>query len=393
MRPLLAHCHHGLGRLYAQIGQQQQACAALSAAVDLCRGLEMPCWLPQAEAALAQVNKTWHAQEGPPGAGKVPWESSHRKRLTVYGGRFKVTFQRAPLTWWASARYQQLLTEGEAEGFTNHVAGLPPERAYFSRWKGQTTQNLQSCPKWPLVIGDACMPAKILVVDDEPDLELLIRQRFRRHIRQQEWHFAFAHNGLEALDILRGDQEFDLVLTDINMPAMDGLTLLGKLPAPNSVLKAVVVTAYGDMGNIRTAMNRGAYDFITKPIDFADLEVTITRTLEHVQQYLRQVARLTSAAAAVEAGGFDPTSLDDVAQSGGELGRLARVFQSMVREVQARVQRLQQQVQELRIEIDQSRKASQVAEVTETDYFRRLQQEAQTLRARTTTRHGAKPTP
>jgi hypothetical protein len=103
MRPLLAHCHHGLGRLYAQIGQQQQACAALSAAVDLCRGLEMPCWLPQAEAALAQVNKTWHAQEGPPGAGKVPWESSHRKRLTVYGSRFKVTLQRAPLTWWASA--------------------------------------------------------------------------------------------------------------------------------------------------------------------------------------------------------------------------------------------------------------------------------------------------
>jgi hypothetical protein len=100
MRPLLAHCHHGLGRLYAQIGQQQQACAALSAAVDLCRGLEMPCWLPQAEAALAQVNKTWHAQEGPPGAGKVPWESSHRKRLKVYAGRFKMTLQRASLTWW-----------------------------------------------------------------------------------------------------------------------------------------------------------------------------------------------------------------------------------------------------------------------------------------------------
>ncbi len=231
------------------------------------------------------------------------------------------------------------------------------------------------------------MPAKILVVDDEPDLEVLIRQRFRRHIHQQEWHFAFAHNGLEALEMLREDPEFDLVLTDINMPEMDGLTLLGELPALNSVLKAVVVTAYGDMGNIRTAMHRGAYDFLTKPIDFADLEVTIIRTLAHVQQYLRQVARLTSAAAAVEAGGFDPASLDDVAQNGGELGRLARVFQSMVREVQARVQRLQQQVQDLRIGIDQNRKARQVAEVTETDYFRRLQQEAQALRARTT-KHG-----
>jgi YesN/AraC family two-component response regulator len=236
------------------------------------------------------------------------------------------------------------------------------------------------------------MPAKILVVDDEPDLELLIRQRFRRHIRQEEWHFTFAHNGLEALVMLREDPEFDLVLTDINMPEMDGLTLLGELPALNSVLKAVVVTAYGDMGNIRTAMHRGAYDFLTKPIDFADLEVTITRTLAHVQQYLRQVARLTGAAAAVEAGGFDPASLDDVAKNGGELGRLARVFQSMAREVQARVQRLQQQVQDLRIEIDQTRKARQVAEVTETDYFRRLQQEAQTLRARTTIRHGGRRT-
>jgi YesN/AraC family two-component response regulator len=231
------------------------------------------------------------------------------------------------------------------------------------------------------------MPAKILVVDDESDLELLIRQRFRRHIRREEWHFAFAHNGVEALEMLRGDPEFDLVLTDINMPEMDGLTLLGELPTLNTVLKAVVVTAYGDMGNIRTAMHRGAYDFLTKPIDFADLEVTITRTLAHVQQYLRHVARLTIAAADVEAGGFDPASLDDVVQHGSDLGRLARVFQSMVREVQARVQRLQQQVQELRIEIDQSRKARQVAEVTETDYFRRLQQEAQTLRTRTT-RHG-----
>jgi hypothetical protein len=79
MRRHLAHCHHGLGRLYAQIGQQQQACAALSAAVDLCRGLEMPCWLPQAEAALAQVNKTWHAQEGPPGAEKCPGNQAIEK--------------------------------------------------------------------------------------------------------------------------------------------------------------------------------------------------------------------------------------------------------------------------------------------------------------------------
>src|SRR2546421_52325 len=109
------------------------------------------------------------------------------------------------------------------------------------------------------------MPAKILVVDDEPDLELVIRQKFRRQIRARELHFAFAPNGVEALTMLRADPEIDLVLTDINMPNMDGLTLLEKLPTLNPVLKAVIITAYGDMRNIRTAMQRGAYDFLTKP--------------------------------------------------------------------------------------------------------------------------------
>jgi two-component system cell cycle response regulator len=160
---------------------------------------------------------------------------------------------------------------------------------------------------------------------------------------------------------------------------MDGLTLLGQLPALNPVLKAMIITAYGDMPNIRTAVQRGAYDFLTKPLDLRDLEITITRTVQHVQRYLRSVARLMDAAAAVEDGTFDPASLDDVVRNGGELGRLARVFQRMAREISTREQRLQQQVQELRVEIDQARKARQVAEVTESDYFRRLQQEAQAL--------------
>jgi YesN/AraC family two-component response regulator len=226
------------------------------------------------------------------------------------------------------------------------------------------------------------MPAKILVVDDEPDLELVIRQRFRRQIRTHEFQFVFARNGLEALATLRVAPEIDVVLTDINMPEMDGLTLLEQLPALNPILKAVIITAYGDMRNIRTAMQRGAYDFLTKPLDLQDLEITITRTLRHVQQYLRYVASLTDAAAAVEDSAFDPVSLEDVACSSGELGRLARVFQRMAREIYTREQRLQQQVQELRIEIDQTRKSRQVAEVTESDYFRRLQQQAQSLRAR-----------
>src|SRR5512135_2118371 len=117
------------------------------------------------------------------------------------------------------------------------------------------------------------MPVKILVVDDEPDLELLVRQKFRRHIREGQFNFVFARNGVEALQKLHDEPDIDLVLTDINMPEMDGLTLLVKLNELNLLLKAVIVSAYGDMENIRTAMNRGAADFLTKPIDFHDLEI------------------------------------------------------------------------------------------------------------------------
>ena len=120
------------------------------------------------------------------------------------------------------------------------------------------------------------MPVKILIVDDEPDLEDLIRQKFRKKIRDKEFEFYFASDGNEALEKLQERRDIELVLTDINMPRMDGLTLLSKLPdLKNPVLKAVIVSAYGDMDNIRTAMNRGAFDFITKPIDLRDLEATI----------------------------------------------------------------------------------------------------------------------
>ncbi len=124
------------------------------------------------------------------------------------------------------------------------------------------------------------MPHRILIVDDEPDLELLIRQRFRKQVVRNEYEFVAAFNGLEALDILQKDNEIELVLTDINMPQMDGLTLLKEMRELNSpVLRAIVISAYGDMENIRTAMNRGAFDFVTKPIDFEDLGITIRKTL------------------------------------------------------------------------------------------------------------------
>jgi hypothetical protein len=127
------------------------------------------------------------------------------------------------------------------------------------------------------------MTARILVVEDESDLELLIQQKFRHQIKAGEFKFDFALNGLEALKKLEEGNDYHVMLTDINMPEMDGLTLLGKIREMNLPMKAVVISAYGDMGNIRSAMNRGAFDFITKPIDLKDLEVTITRTLSETE--------------------------------------------------------------------------------------------------------------
>lgn len=126
--------------------------------------------------------------------------------------------------------------------------------------------------------------AKILVVDDEADLEVLIKQKFRQKIREQQYEFVFAINGVRALEQLEQHHDVDMVLSDINMPEMDGLTLLSKLNEQNGLLKSVIVSAYGDMENIRTAMNRGAFDFITKPVNFEDLELTMNKTIKHVAQ-------------------------------------------------------------------------------------------------------------
>ncbi len=125
---------------------------------------------------------------------------------------------------------------------------------------------------------------KILVADDEADLETLIRQKFRQKIREQHYEFVFAVNGVDALDKISQHPDIDIVLSDINMPEMDGLTLLSRLAEENPMIKAVIVSAYGDMDNIRVAMNRGAFDFITKPVNFDDLQLTMEKTIGHVRQ-------------------------------------------------------------------------------------------------------------
>ena len=127
------------------------------------------------------------------------------------------------------------------------------------------------------------MTARILVVDDEPDLETLIQQKFRHQIRDGAVSFLFARDGVEALTVLEANQDVDLVVTDINMPRMDGLSLLQKLQESEEKLSTIIVSAYGDMSNIRTAMNRGAFDFLTKPIDFLDFETTLAKTIRHVE--------------------------------------------------------------------------------------------------------------
>ena len=139
------------------------------------------------------------------------------------------------------------------------------------------------------------MTAKILVVDDEPDLEDLVRQKFRRQIKDGSIVFGFARDGVEALSFLAENGDFDMVVSDINMPRMDGLTLLAKLQEEATKFSTVIVSAYGDMTNIRTAMNRGAFDFLTKPIDFADFETTVRKTIAHVEALREARARQAAA--------------------------------------------------------------------------------------------------
>ena len=178
------------------------------------------------------------------------------------------------------------------------------------------------------------MTAQILVVDDEPDLQALFLQKFRRQIRDGTISFLFAHDGVEALAVLEANRDVQMVVADINMPRMDGLSLLQKLQENEEKLSTIIVSAYGDMANIRSAMNSGAFDFITKPTDFLDLEATIAKTIRHVE-VLREARRRQAEAERAHASlsrYFSPklaqrlANDDDAVDLGGQRREVATLF-------------------------------------------------------------------
>ena len=167
--------------------------------------------------------------------------------------------------------------------------------------------------------------------------------------------------------------------------------MLGHLKADDRLrdIPVIMISALDEVETVVCCIELGAEDYLPKPFDPVLLRARIGACLEKKRlrdaevEYLRNVDRVTAAAAAVEAGEFDPEAIGQVAERQDELGQLARVFRRMAREVRAREQRLKQEVRQLRIEIDETRTARQVAEITETDYFRDLQKKADRLRLRT----------
>ncbi len=225
----------------------------------------------------------------------------------------------------------------------------------------------------------------ILVVDDNQ----FNREMLARGLHKQLHYFALAQNGRQALDMLQSGA-FDLVLLDIMMPEMDGFEVLRRLKADARLrhVPVIMISALDQIDSVVRCIEMGAEDYLPKPFNPVLLKARVGACLEKKRlrdqelEYLRNVAEVTAVAADVEAGTFRPDALDGVAGRADSLGQLARVFQSMVREVQAREDRLKQQVQQLRVEIDEGRKARQVAEITETDYFQELQKRAQALKVR-----------
>ncbi|MGH8514515.1 MAG: response regulator, partial [Gammaproteobacteria bacterium] len=225
----------------------------------------------------------------------------------------------------------------------------------------------------------ALLPGHLLVVDDNETN----RDMLSRRLRHQGYRVSMAEDGRRALQAVR-DQPVDLVLLDVLMPEMDGYETLKQLKADASLrdIPVIMISALDEIRSVVRCIEHGAEDYLPKPFNPVLLRARIGACLEKKRLrdqevlYLQDVARVTAAAAAVESGQFVADSLAQVSKRPDELGQLARVFQRMAQEIAAREQRFKQQIETLRIEIDETKKARQVAELTETDFFQKLQEQA-----------------
>ena len=224
---------------------------------------------------------------------------------------------------------------------------------------------------------------KILVVDDD----FINRTLLATNLQEQGYTVETAENGIQALEALH-ENKFDVVLLDILMPEMDGYQTLAEVKKIESLkhLPVIVISVLDDMDSVVRCIEMGATDYLSKPFDPALLQARLNASLAAKRlrdleiEYLEQVKRVTQAAEELETGNYKSESLNQVAEREDALGKLARVFQKMADEVRAREDRLKREVQELRIEIDQVRQASKVAESTESEYFKSLRDQANTLR-------------
>jgi two-component system, cell cycle response regulator len=227
---------------------------------------------------------------------------------------------------------------------------------------------------------------RILVVDDSPVNRVVLTKALTA-----DGHTPLmAEHGLRALELLRSKDEpgVDIVLLDLEMPELDGYETLARIKADDDLrhLPVIVISSVDELDSVVRCIEIGAADYLPKPFNAALLRARLNASLAEKRlhdlqlEYLEQVGHVVDAAAAVEADDFEPDMLDDVAGRDDALGQLARVFQRMAREVFERERRLKAQVQQLRIEIDEANAARKVAEITDTDYFRDLQEKASKLR-------------
>ena len=224
---------------------------------------------------------------------------------------------------------------------------------------------------------------RVLVVDDER----MNRMILRRALEGQGHVVSEAENGRQALARLE-EAPLDIVLLDLIMPELDGYATLEAIKANPAIrhIPVIIVSGVEEIESVVRCIEAGATDYLPKPFQPAILRARVESSLAGKRlrdlelEYLEQVSRVTGAAAALEAGNVSLASLDEVAGRTDALGVLARRFVSMAHEVEAREARLREQVRELKIEIDHAHEARQVAEITETDFFRDLQSRASSLR-------------